>query len=201
MTERRLMTRLSALPLLNTPARLARPDEAASRCGPDDPALAVMTDLHHRRAVTIPPGETIEFAERLMIGAGVRLLLVVAARGDLAGLITYRDLHGEKALTAAARDKARHDALTVAQVMTPASQIETIPFTGLERARVRDIVELLREHGRQHTLVTESAEDGKSVTVRGIFSITQIGRQLGVAIESGERAQSFAEIEHVIAAE
>lgn len=194
------MTRLSALPLLDTPARLARPDEASSQCSPEDPALTVMTDLHHRRAVTIPPGETIEFAEKLMIGAGVRLLLVVTARGDLAGLITYRDLHGEKALAAAAREKTRHNALTVAEVMTPASRIETIPFADLKHARVRDIVELLREHGRQHALVTEAAADGKAVTVRGIFSITQIGRQLGVAIESGERAQSFAEIEHVIAA-
>lgn len=195
------MTRLSALPLLNTRARLAQPDEASSQCGPDDPALTVMTDLHHCRAVTVSPEERIEFAEKLMIDAGVRLLLVVAARGELAGLITYRDLRGERALTAAARDKARHDALTVAQVMTPASRIETIAFSELKHAHVRDIVELLREHGRQHTLVTESTADGKSVTVRGIFSITQIGRQLGVAIESGARAQSFAEIEHVIAAE
>lgn len=195
------MSKLEALPLLDTPARLARPDVALSKCSLEDPALTVMTDLHRRRAVTIAPGETIKVAEKLMIGAGVRMLLVVDAQQVLAGLITYRDLHGEKALTAAAREKVPHAALTVAQVMTRASRIETLSLAALGHAQVRDIVELLREHGRQHALVTESGKDGNTVTVRGIFSITQIGRQLGVAIEAGERAQSFAEIEHLIAAE
>lgn len=194
------MTRLKALPLLDMPARLARPDEAPAKSRPDDPALTVMTDLHQRRAVTIVPDETIEFAEKLMMGAGVRMLLVVNTRRTLAGLITYRDLHGEMALAAAAREKTPHDALTVAQVMTRASHIETIPLADLSHARVRDVVELLRDHGRQHALVTEANSEQNTVTVRGIFSITQIGRQLGVAIEAGERAQSFAEIEHVIAA-
>jgi len=195
------MTRLTALALLNTPARLARPDEAYSQSTLDDAALTVMTDLRRQRAVTVSPGETIEFAEKLMIGAGVRLLLVIDDQKSLAGLITYRDLHGERALTAAAREKVPHDALTVAHVMTPASKIEAIPLVDLGHARVRDIVELLRQHGRQHALVTESNGEGNTVTVCGIFSITRIGHQLGVAIHSSERAQSFAEIEHLIAAE
>ena len=195
------MTKLTALPLLNTPAQLARPDEAFSQGTLDDAALTVMTDLRRHRAVTVSPGETIEFAEKLMIGAGVRMLLVLDDQKALAGLITYRDLHGEQALTAAAREKLPHDVLTVAQVMTPASKIETIPLADLGHARVRDVVDLLRQHGRQHALVTESSGEGGKVTVCGIFSITRIGHQLGVAIHSSERAQSFAEIEHLIAAE
>ncbi len=194
------MTKLTALPLLDTPAQLARPETAYAKCNPEDAALTVMTDLQRQRAITISPDETIEFAEKLMIGAGVRLLLVIDGGSLLAGVITYRDLHGAGALAAAARERVAHNALTVAQVMTPAAQIETTSLAALRHTQVRDVVELLRQHGRQHTLVTEAGENGR-VTVRGIFSLTQIGHQLGVAIDSAGRAQSFAEIEHLIAAE
>jgi CBS domain-containing protein len=195
------MTKLTTLPLLNTPARLARPEGACSRRSPDDPALTVMTDLQHHRAITISPDETLKFAEKLMIGAGVRLLLVLNARNRLAGLITSHDLRGERALAATAREKISHDALTVAQVMIPAARIETIPLAAVRHAQVRDIVKLLRQHGRQHALVTEPGEGKDTLTVCGIFSITQIGRQLGVTIDPSERVQSFAEIEHLIAPE
>ncbi len=195
------MTQLTALPLLNTPARIARPEEGCSSHNPDDPAITVMTDLQHHRAIVISPDETLEFAEKLMIGAGVRLLLVLDARNRLAGLITSRDLHSEKALAATAREEVSHNALTVAQVMTPAARIETISLAAVRHAQVRDIVQLLRRHGRQHALVTEPDEKQDTLTVCGIFSITQIGHQLGVVIDAGECVQSFAEIEHLIAPE
>jgi len=199
-TEPNIMTKLTALPLLSTAAQLARPEAAYAKCSSEDAALTVMTDLRRQRAITISPDETIEFAEKLMIAAGVRLLLVIGRDDLLAGVITYRDLHGTGALTAAARERVAHNALTVAQVMTPAAQIETTSLAALRHTQVRDVVELLRQHGRQHALVTEADGNGR-VTVRGIFSLTQIGHQLGVAIDSAGRAQSFAEIEHLIAGE
>ncbi len=195
------MIKLTALPLLNTPARLAQPEEACSSRSPDDSARTVMTDLQHHRAIIISPDETLEFAEKLMIGAGVRLLLVLDTRDRLAGLITSRDLHGERALAATAREEVSHNALTVTQVMIPAARIETISLAAVRHAQVRDIVKLLRQHGRQHALVTEPDERQDTLTVCGIFSITQIGHQLGVVIDSGECVQSFAEIEHLIAPE
>lgn len=195
------MTRLAAYPLLGTSAVLARTDQGHARVSLDDPALSVMTDLRQRRAVTIGTGDALGLAERLMQSAGVRLLLVIEAGDRLAGLLTYRDLRGERAMTAAARNKLAHDGLSVGQVMTPAAQIETVALHAVERAYVRDVVELLREHGRQHTLVTEAGPGQQSVELCGIFSITQIGRQLGLSITASERAQSFAEIEQLIAAE
>lgn len=194
------MTRLSAHPLLDTPAILAHPENDPARVALDDPATKVMTDLLHRPAVTIKGGETIAFAEKLMASAGIRLLLVVNGGERLEGLLTYRDLRGERAMRAAAESKVSHDDLPVSQIMTPAGEIETISFSAVQRAHVRDLVQLMREHGRQHALVTEHAADGPAIIVRGIFSITQIGRQLGLDITASGRAQSFAEIEQLIAA-
>ena len=46
-------------------------------------------------------------------------------------------------------------------------------------------------------MVTESYDDGEGELdkVRGIFSVTQIARQLGVAIQAPEVARTFSEIE------
>lgn len=183
---------------LDDSVRPARQEDAYERVALDSPALAVMTDLRHHRAITIRPADTLGLAERVMIAAGVRLLLVLDATGALAGVTTYRDLRGERALAAAARERTAHDALPIAEVMTPVAQVEALDMATVARARVRDIVALLHEHGRQHTLVIETGNDGKAI-VRGIFSVTQIGRQLGLTIQANERAQSFAEIEHLIA--
>ena len=82
------------------------------------------------------------------------------------------------------------DELTVADVMTPAERVEVIELAEVERARVGHVLETLRRAGRQHALVVERA------MVRGIFSISQIARQLGVSVPAGgEVALTFSEIE------
>lgn len=178
--------------------RPASPDQAYAPVTPEDPAAAVMTDLRRHRTVTVGGAESLAFAERLMIHAGVRLLLVLDAAGSISGVVTYRDLTGEAALAAAARERVVHAELPVAQVMTPAAETEALDYADVAHLRVSDLARLMRERGRQHALVTEKESDGRTV-VRGIFSITQIGRQLGVTIEASGRVQSFAEIEHLIA--
>lgn len=184
--------------ILDTSVRLSEGRAGADRVTPESPALEVMTDLRSHRAVTVQPEDTLGLADRVMAAAHVRLLFVADAGGSLEGVVTYRDLHGERALTAAARERTAHEALPVSRLMTPSDQVEAVSLDAVTRARVRDVVSLLRDHGRQHTLVTEA--DGHGGTrVCGLFSLTQIGRQLGLDIQATERVQSFAEIEHLIA--
>ena len=67
--------------------------------------------------------------------------------------------------------------------MTPADLIETMELHDVLQFRVGDIVETLKRSGRQHALVIESGSpDATSATrtVRGIFSLTHIARQLGL---------------------
>jgi hypothetical protein len=86
--------------------------------------------------------------------------------------------------------------------MTPASQLEAVELRDVKRARVGDIVETLKRSDRQHALVIDgsSAEPASAVwTVLGIFSLTQIARQLGLPSHIGRVARTFAEIEAAIA--
>ena len=70
-----------------------------------------------------------------------------------------------------------------------------VALADVERARVGHVLETLRLAGRQHLLVT----DAQSM-VRGIFSVSQIARQLGVTLPAGsEVARTFSEIEAALA--
>jgi len=61
-------------------------------------------------------------------------------------------------------------------------------------ARVGHVLETLRRAGRQHILVVDAER-----RVCGIFSLTQIARQLGVSVATGGAvARTFSEIEAAI---
>ena len=75
-----------------------------------------------------------------------------------------------------------HGEIAVRDVMTPADRLEILELWEVERARVGDVVATLKVAGRQHALVVETTDQAQTVqrSVCGIFSLTQIARQLGI---------------------
>ncbi|HEX8740278.1 MAG TPA: CBS domain-containing protein [Casimicrobiaceae bacterium] len=170
---------------------------------PESSALEVMTDLRRVGAVTIDPRASIDDVNTLMVARGVRALFVVEDARKLAGIITFTDIQGEKPLQVAAARGMRRDELTVRELMTRADRLEVLDLREVQQARVGDIVATLRAAGRQHALVAEvtgeSSASGEH-TVRGMFSLTQIARQLGIPPQPAhDIAKTFAEIEAAIA--
>ncbi|MFZ3174169.1 MAG: CBS domain-containing protein, partial [Thiobacillus sp.] len=68
-------------------------------------------------------------------------------------------------------------------------------------AHVGDIVETLKHSGRQHALVVEDEPLTEKPTIRGIFSASQIARQLGIPLQAQELAQTFEQIDLAIKAQ
>jgi CBS domain-containing protein len=177
----------------------------SGRVSLESPALEVMTDLARTTPATIRPQAPLAGANQFMITRGVRLLLVVDEHEIVLGVLTANDLLGERPMLAATGRGVRRDELTVADVMTPAERVEVIELAEVERARVGHVLETLRRAGRQHVLVVDfdvlplprPLDAGvKRAMVRGIFSISQIARQLGVSAPAGgEVALTFSEIE------
>ena len=180
----------------------------AARVTPESPAVQVMTDLARVTPATIRPQAPLAGANQFMITRGVRLLLVIDEQESVLGVITATDILSERAMRAAIDRGMRRDELTVADVMTSAEQVEVIDYADVQGARVGHVLETLRRAGRQHALVVDHDEipSGRPLTpptrrtmVRGIFSISQIARQLGVALPAaGEIARTFSEIESAI---
>ena len=157
-------------------------------------ALEVMTDLRYMPAATIGALVNIDETTQVMIARGVRLLLVVNELQHVIGLVTARDLHGER--RQAATDTTGMTNPPVGAVMTPCGAVEVLKFTDVLHARVGDIIETLKGSGRQHALVVDDEVLSGQQKVRGIFSASQIARQLGVSTAvSFDLAGTFAELE------
>ena len=200
-----------ALPIreLGDGAGFRRPTQSqAARVNLESPALDAMTDLVRASPATIRPQAPVGGANQFMIARGVRLLLVVDDRETVLGVLTATDILGERGFQAAIERHTKRDELSVADLMTPASDVEVLALGDVEGARVGHVLETLRRSGRQHALVIEEDvipargaldKPVHRAMVRGIFSLSQIARQLGVAVQtSGEVARTFAEIESAL---
>jgi CBS domain-containing protein len=164
----------------------------------DDSAPQVMTDFESTTAVIILPGDTVDEAHRRMIQRGVRLLLVVDQNRSVVGLITATDILGEKPVQVAVQRGLQRGEVQVRDVMTPRERLEVLDVADVHGAKVGHIVATLQKAGRQHAVVAERDAHGRQ-TVRGLFSLTQIARQLGVTIQTSEVARTFSEIEATLA--
>jgi CBS domain-containing protein len=184
---------LPVLPAIGA-IRICAPTQGPTEVTPDSSALLVMTDLKRVAAAVISPQETMEFAESFMFQRGVRMLLVVDGGQNLAGLVTTNDVLGEKPVAVAQARRLKHSEILVADVMTPADRLEAFDLHAVRSARVGQVVASLREAGRHHALVVQVSPTGER-EVRGIFSLSQIARQLGMPLQLQGHAQSFAEIE------
>jgi CBS domain containing-hemolysin-like protein len=158
----------------------------------DDPAILVMTDLSRVMPITIAANESIETANYKMIACGVRLLFVTDDDGLIHGIITASDILGEKPVKYLHANGGTRRAVRVEHIMTPREKLDTLTMTEVVNATVGDIVETLKAVGRQHLLAIEQGLQGAHV--RGLFSSSQIGRQLGIELEPHPRARTFAEL-------
>ncbi|HEY2816164.1 MAG TPA: CBS domain-containing protein [Casimicrobiaceae bacterium] len=167
----------------------------------DSPAIEVMTDLRRTGAVTVGPDALIDEANRTMHSRRVRALFVVDEARGILGILTATDILGERPIQFAQSRGIRHHEVSVRDIMTTAERLELLDIRDIERARVGDLVATLKFAGRQHALAVEAGERNalSQKTVCGIFSVTQIARQLGIPPQqTHDIAQTFAEIEAVI---
>jgi CBS domain-containing protein len=175
----------------------------------ESPALEVMTDLQRASPATIRPQAPVEGANHYMLSRGVRLLLVVDESDSVLGVVTATDVLGERALRVVLELGVPRSELKVSDIMTPARQVEVIALADVEGARVGHVLETLVKAGRQHALVADvdvlpasSLIDPplRRAMVRGILSLSQLARQLGVPLQSaGEVARTFSAIEAALA--
>ena len=181
-------------PLTLTPleqgARVAAP-MTPGRVTLDDPAFSVMTDLREVSAATTTREETMGQAHAQMIRRGVRLLFVLDPSCAVVGVITATDLLGEKPMRFMQSRGVSHAEIEVEDIMTPASMLEALPLIDVAQMRVGHIVATLKKVRRQHIMVAE--EGGRRI--RGLFSASQVARQLGMELQTFEVARSFADIE------
>lgn len=191
-------TPLQSFPL-KTGSSFARPLQILpERVELSDPAANVMTDLSKVSLVSVRAETSMDRANAKMIRYGVRMLLVLDDNEQLAGLLTATDVLGEKPMHFLQNMGGTHDDIMVRDIMIAPRELEVLKIGDVQHAQVGQVVASLKKSNRQHALVVAEDADGKQ-TVCGLFSITQIARQLGAQVQNFELAHTFAEIEAVIA--
>lgn len=171
--------------------------EGPARVTMSSSALCVMTDFRKVPVATIGPDATLGEATEEMIARGVRLLIVVQEERVL-GLITARDTQGERPIQMVRERGLRHQDLRVRDLMAPLESMDLLELSRVMQAEVGDIVATLKNWGRQHALVGEKDPATGATRIRGVFSATQIGRQLGLQVQTFDVARTFAEIQSVL---
>ncbi len=182
---------------LQEPVSYFRPNqELPERIELDDPAVNCMTDFCQVTAVTADMTKTIDDALDRMRKRRVRLLLVTNEEGTVFGLITARDIQGDKPVTLAQKLGYTPHELVVRDLMTLKGRLDVLHYEDILQAKVGNVVATLRDSGRQHALVVDNdpAQDGR-LAVRGLISLAQIGRQMGLDLDTAERATTYAELE------
>lgn len=171
----------------------ARPIQVfPTNIGINDSAISVMTDLSKVSMVVARPNATMDSANSKMIRYGVRMLLVLDSNDHIAGLLTATDILGEKPMRFLQNMGGTHADIMVRDLMTPQRELEVIKIEDVKNANIGQIIATLKKAGRQHGLVVAEGVDGKQ-TACGIFSVTQIARQLGL-----ELTEMFAEVDAVV---
>ena len=199
---------------LNDNATLYRPSQSLLESVTlESSAISVMTDLKKVPAQTIEPEASIEGANAKMIREGVRLLFVTDAQHHLLGIVTATDILGGHVLQVSLARGVSRQEVTVREIMTARDHLEAIDMHDVRGAKVGHVLSTLKQAGRQHAIVvdvevyqptlheqlTTDRHPGVYQTVCGLFSATQIARQLGLQSQPGDIAATFAELEALLA--
>lgn len=165
----------------------------------NDPAVNVMTDLRSVSVLNVRAKTTLDKANAKMIRYGVRMLLVTDDADQVCGVLTATDVLGDRPVRFLREMGGTHADILVRDVMSPVREMDAALLEDVLKAKVGNVLARLKAAGRQHGLVVENNADG-SQTVRGLFSATQIARQLGVQVRAGGAPGIFAEIESAVGA-
>lgn len=175
-------------------ARLLYPDVKQEHVQLTDSATVVFTDFHKVTPVTASPETSVDAVLDKMKQNGVRLLLVVSVEEQVMGIVTTTDVLGDKPIRVAKETGVEHTKILVSDVMTPHRSITALEMDYLRDACVGHIVATFHQLERRHLLVVDTNERGQH-DVRGLFSATQISKQLGYDIvDQVVPAHSLAEM-------
>jgi CBS domain-containing protein len=92
-----------------------------------------VADVMTRHVISVPPDATVEAAARLMLERGISGLMVVDAKGELAGVVTEGDLLRRDEI-----GTVRHRPWWLRMLLTPGRQ--AADFTRAHGRRVRDVM-------------------------------------------------------------
>jgi CBS domain containing-hemolysin-like protein len=113
---------------------------------------------------------------------GVHLLLVINEEGHFQGILSSEDVWGEKPIKMIQERRIHRDQVLVRTIMVPYSEITAFDFDLIKSAKVGHIVKTLSEHKQHYALAVSPCTETQVQLIRGIFTASQISKQLHIDI-------------------
>ena len=82
-----------------------------------------------------------------MVSSNVRMLFVTNHYHEVMGLLTINDLNGPEPIQAVSENVGKMEELMVRDTMTPRLNLAALEFSDIQKARVDDLLETLKQHG------------------------------------------------------
>ena len=150
----------------------------------NDSALDVMLDFSLCQPFTIKPEQFIDDAATEMKMRSVHMLLVATEACQVIGLISSEDILGEKPIKLSQERRVARQKIMVKMVMVPQTKILTFDIDTLQHAKVGHIVNTLKKHQQHYALVVKNNGRGTAHIIKGLFSTSQISKQLHIDINN-----------------
>ena len=152
----------------------------------DDPALSVMSDFRVETPRLIVHNASMDDALNEMKIRGVHLLWVCDDNDAILGVIASEDLLGEKPIQLMQQSRVDRSNVTVKMLMTPLSLMVALDSQRVQKSRVGNIVNTLRDLSQHYALVVHCEEEHNTVNIVGLFNTSHICKQLysDVAVSS-----------------
>jgi CBS domain containing-hemolysin-like protein len=154
----------------------------------NSPAINIFTDFHQNKPLIIDASTLATDAIKLMMKEHVHMKIVVTPDDDFLGVISSNEVSEQNIMAKIAQGFSR-DELLVSDVMIPRSSLHAFNFAELEKAKVSDIIEALKQYKVRHCLVI----DNEHHHIRGVISSSDIARKLKLPITI-DLSTSFSKI-------
>lgn len=180
------------------PTSVVDSDYTSNELNLDTPAISVMKDYRREQAETIQTGTSINIAKRRMAKIDVPMLYVVDRDFELVGVLTSRDLSGEKTVTFMQLEGCTIDDVKVENIMTKKEELHALFVQDVLASRIGDVLQTMHNIGSGFVLVTMLENDMPAI--RGMISAHYIAKKLGVFFDPMHSAKNFAELAQALKA-
>ncbi len=143
----------------------------------DDPAIDAMIDFKQVRALTVQDNVPIRFARLEIQASGAHILIVINETEEVVGVISSEDILGEKPIKISEEKFIKRENITVQMLMLPRQKILAVDFEQVKTVKVANIIQTMKDFHQHHMLVL-ARNDSEKATIRGLFSLSSISRQL-----------------------
>ncbi|HAG62069.1 MAG TPA: hypothetical protein DCL40_04105 [Coxiellaceae bacterium] len=143
----------------------------------DDPATSVMQSLANGHTLNILESTSLDDAIQTMKTHHVTLMLVTRD-SHITGILSSEDLLGEKPITLQQRSRIERENIMVKMLMTPLNEIILMDIEDVLHARVGNVIATLKNHHQPYAIVSSNQTPQEEKALHGIFSASQISKQL-----------------------